>query len=129
MPFWTFGSIEQEPQVQLVRWRVLEASYVDKAAPLTRHLVGANAASGTGRVSSAIQQIDAGARMCLTRSGRAYGLLGESSYDSAADYVWAMWCRINGVVSWVDVTEDAFAADNAEMTVRDIKPSTRRDVQ
>lgn len=105
MPFWTFGSIEEEPQVRLVRWRVLEASYSDKDVPLTRHLVGADAAGGTGRVSSAIQQIDVGARMCLTRSGRAYALLGESHYDSDAEYVWNRWCSLNDVATSTDVTE------------------------
>ena len=129
MPFWTFGTIEEEPEVRLVHWRVLEASYVDHDLSPTRHFVGAVVADRTGRVSSAIEHLDAEARRGLTQSGRAYGLLGEPGYDSAAEYVWSKWCRINGVAAWVDVTEDAFAADNAEMTVRDIKPSTRRDVQ
>lgn len=125
MPFWTFGSIEQEPQVRLVRWRVLEASYVDKAVPLTRHLVGANAASGTGRVSSAIQQIDAGARRCLTRSGRAYGLVGDSRHDSEAEYVWKMWCSLNDVATWTDVTEASIPARDDATAVSDIKSRPR----
>ena len=129
MPFWTFGTIEEEPEVRLVHWRVLEASYVDQDLPPTRHFLGAVVADRTGRVSSAIEQFDPGARRGLTQSGRGYGLFGEPSYDSAAEYVWNMWCRINGVASWIDVTRDAFAADDAETTARDIKTLTGRYVQ
>ena len=125
MPFWTFGSVEEEPQVRLVRWRVLEARYSDRDVPLTRHLVGADATNGTGRVSSAIQQIDAGARRCLTRSGRAYGLVGDSRYDSDAEYVWDMWCGLNGVVTWTDVTEASIPARDDATAVSEIKSCPR----
>ena len=127
MPFWTFGSVEEQPQVRLVRWRVLEASYSDRDLPLTRHLVGADATNGTGRVSSAIQQIDAGARRCLTRSGRAYGLLGESRYDNEAEYVWSMWCSLNDVVTWTDVTEVSIPTCDDDAAVPGIKPVASRE--
>ena len=129
MPFWTFRTIEEELEVSLVHWRLLEASFFDQDLQRTRHFVGTAVAERTGRVSSAIEQFDPGARQGLTQSGRAYGLFGEPSYDSAAEHVWNMWCRINGVANWIDVTRDAFAADDAETTARDIKTLTGRYVQ
>lgn len=108
MPLWTFGTIEEEPAVRLVHWRVLEASYVDQDMPATRHFVGADANDRTGRVSSAIQEVDLGTRRGLSLKGRAYGLLREPSHNSEAEYVWNLWCRINGVATWVDVTKDVF---------------------
>ena len=125
MPFWTFGSVEQEPRVRLVRWRVLEARYSDRDVPMTRHLVGADATNETGRVSSAIQQIDPGARRCLTRSGRAYGLVGDSRHDSEAEYVWSMWCGLNDVVTWTDITEASIPARDDATAVSEIKSCRR----
>lgn len=127
MPFWTFGTIAEEPEVRLVHWRVLEASYVDPDMAATRHFVGADAADRTGRVSSSIQELDAVALRGVTQSGRAYGLLGESRYDSEAEYVWNKWCRINNVATWVDVTKDAFTNPCDAMAVREIKPSATRE--
>lgn len=129
MPVWTFGTIEEEPEVRLVQWRVLEASYVDESLLPTRHFVGACALGGAGRVSSAIEQLDAMAHRGLTQSGRAYELMGEPNHDSEAEYVWNMWCRVNGVASWIDVTRHAFAASSCETTDAKVKPSIRRDVQ
>ena len=118
MPVWTFGTIEAEPEVRLVDWRVLEASYVDQDLPPTRHFVGADATDRTGRVSSAIQELDAGARRGLSLSGRAYGLLREPSHSSEGEYVWNMWCRINGVATWVDVTKDAFPVRDDQKAIQ-----------
>lgn len=126
MPFWTFGTIEDEPDVRLVHWRVLEASYVDPDMAATRHFVGADAADRTGRVSSSIQELDAVALRGVTQSGRAYVLLGESRYDHEAEYVWNKWCRINNVATWVDVTKDAFAATDDETVIQKSMPTTTR---
>lgn len=106
MPLWTFGSVEDEPQVQLVHWRVLEATYADAGEPSTRHFVGADAIDKTGRVGSAIQSIDLASRKGVTRSGRVYELVGAPGRDAEGEYVWGRWCRINLVATWVDVTAE-----------------------
>ena len=129
MPVWTFGTVEADPEVRLVRWRVLGASYIDGALPPTRHFVGACASGGAGRVSFALETLDAGARRGLTHSGRAYELIGVPNRDSGAEQLWNMWCRINGVNTWVDVTRRAFVTFDGEPTDAEVKPSIKRDVQ
>lgn len=104
MPLWTFGSVEQEPSVHLVSWKVVE---IDAG---TRHFVGADALDRTGRVSSAIVQLDLTAKRGVTRSGRVYKLVGEPGHTGDGNYVWTRWCEINGVRSFTDVTQEMLEA-------------------
>jgi hypothetical protein len=106
MQVWTFGTVESEPQVRLSEWRVLEAGYVDRETPRSRHFVGCDSRDGTGRVSSAITSLDVLKRRGSTRRGRIYELVGRSGSSSNAEYVWDMFCRINGVTSTTDVSQE-----------------------
>ena len=110
MPLWTFGTVESEPQVRLSDWRVLEVTYLDGANPRTRHFVGCDHYDGSGRVSSAIASFDVLKRRASTRRGRVYELLGRSGSSSNAEYVWELWCRINAVATFTDVTAELFAS-------------------
>ena len=101
MPIWSVASIQQEPEVVLSSWRIMETPEG------TRHFVGYNENWREGRVSSAIQEFDPVALVGRTRSGRVYKLCGTSGYNSDAEYVWNQWCHINGVPSSVDATERA----------------------
>ena len=109
MPLWTFGTVESEPQVRLSDWTVLEVTYLDDAISRTRHLVGCDHYDGSGRVSSAIASFDALRRRASTKRGRVYELVGRSGSSSNAEYVWGLWCRINGVATFTDVTAELFS--------------------
>ena len=110
MPLWTFGTVESEPQVRLSDWTVREVTYLDDAISRTRHLVGCDHYDGSGRVSSAIASFDVLRRRASTRRGRVYELLGRSGSSANADYVWGLWCRINAVATFTDVTAELLAS-------------------
>lgn len=110
MPVWSIGSVENEPEVRLVRWRVLEASSSPDFPSPTRHFVGCLARDGTGRVCSAVQSIDLSAMRGVTKSGRVYELVGAPGWDAEGEYVWGVWCRINEVASFTDVTKELLEA-------------------
>ena len=110
MPLWTFGPVESEPQVCLSDWTILEVTYLDDSTSLTRHLVGCDHYDGSGRVSSAIASFDVLRRRASSRRGRVYELLGRSGSSANAEYVWGLWCRINGVATFTDVTAELFSS-------------------
>ncbi len=109
MPIWSIASIAMEPEVSLVRWRVLE---IDDG---TRHFVGLNNRDLSGRVSSAIVAFDLAAQRGKTLSDRVYQLVGDPGHADNADYVWQAWCVVNQVKSFTDVTKQVLlgAADGA----------------
>ena len=109
MPLWTFGTVESEPQVRLSEWTLREVRYLDGAISRTHHLVGCDHYDGSGRVSSAIASFDVLSRRASTRRGRVYELRGRSGSSSNAEYVWGLWCRINGVETFTDVTAELFS--------------------
>jgi hypothetical protein len=98
MTMWNVEGIDGEPEVVLIRWRVMETESGD------HHLVGAREDDFTGRVSTAITTFDAARMMAMTRSGRTYQLQGAPGYSADAQYVWEQWCIVNGVQISNDVT-------------------------
>lgn len=78
-------SVDEQPIVVLSSWSVFELPDGD------RHFVGFHAAVSTGRVSSKIVDWDDQEKVGTTRSGRRYQLMGETGYDSDANYVWGAW--------------------------------------
>jgi hypothetical protein len=99
MPIWRIASVSQDPNVSLSSWRILETDEGSK------HFVGSNRLDHTGCVSSAVSAFDPFALRGVTRSGRVYQLIGHSGWDRSAQYVWERWCKVNDVMSYVDVTE------------------------
>lgn len=76
-----------EPSVKLSNWAVYELQ------DGSRHLVGYNTSTRDGRVSSPVASVsDEGC--LLTRSGRAYTLVGPSGWSADGEYVWSRWCAI-----------------------------------
>ena len=69
----------------------------------TQHLVGV--VDGLGRVCSPIQEFDCETMTVTTQSGKLYELVGEPGLDMDAAYVFANWCRMNGVTEVTDVTD------------------------
>lgn len=98
MTMWKVEGIDREPEVVLVRWRVMETESGD------RHLVGAREDDFTGRVSTAITTFDSSRMMAVTRSGRTYQLQGAPGFNADAQYVWERWCIVNGVQISNDVS-------------------------
>ncbi|GAA5176171.1 hypothetical protein GCM10025771_10200 [Niveibacterium umoris] len=100
---WIVGSLEEEPTVILTRWCVYE---IESA---TWHFVGHVGARNRGRVSSAIVTFDPITARGRTQSGRVYHLQGAPGLNTEGAYAWELWCQINVVQSFVDVTEDILA--------------------
>ncbi|WP_322046646.1 hypothetical protein [Paraburkholderia sp. J67] len=109
MPIWNIASVATEPEVSLLRWRVLE---IDDG---TRHFVGLDDRNFTGRVSSAIVAFDLATQRGKTLSNRVYQLVGDPGHADNADYVWQEWCAVNQVKSFSDVTKQLLlgAVDDA----------------
>jgi hypothetical protein len=102
MPIWNVEDVEGEPEIVLVRWRILETESGD------RHLVGTREDDFTGRVSSAITKFDSSRMIATTRSGRIYRLRGAPGYNADSRYVWKHWCSENGVRKFIDVTASVY---------------------
>lgn len=101
MSIWRSRSVGEVPEVVLQAWRVLETGSGE------RHFVGFRPDRGTGRVSSAIAEIDMPNRIGITRSGRRYVLDGPPGAEvEEGDYVWTAWCQVNRVASYRDVTDE-----------------------
>jgi len=96
---WGTGSPARKPRFELGGWAVVET------APGEHHLVGIDLDTGAGQVSSAIVRFDAVTMRCETASGRIY-VLHETEGLSTREawYVWDVWCQVNGIGSWSDVT-------------------------
>ncbi|MEM5371643.1 hypothetical protein V4C53_37225 [Paraburkholderia azotifigens] len=103
MSLWAVDSIASQPQVSIVRWKVLE---IDDG---TRHFVGADERDFSGRVSSAIEIFDRTTMCGRTLSGRVYQLVGGPGRSDDADYVWHHWCVVNEVKTFTDVTPQLLA--------------------
>lgn len=94
----------------LRRWRVIEV--VSQTGERSRHVYGHDVSNDTGRVSSAIKEFDLLAMTAITHSGRNYQLLGAPGNARNGEYAWQNWCRNNGIVSELDVTNEYFNADS-----------------
>jgi hypothetical protein len=106
MTIWKTDPVDLEPEIILVRWRIM------KTAREELHFVGARTDDLTGRVSSAIVELDLSRRVGVTRSGRVYALQGNPGFNVDADYVWSWWCGANQVTAWEDVTNAVLTQSN-----------------
>lgn len=102
MPVWALAPVEQDPEVTLTHWVVLELPNGD------RHLVGFESfgRDGQGRVSSKIVTFDKDKMQAVTRSGRVYKLSGQPGWNADAEYVWNKWKIINSVTDFKNVTSE-----------------------
>lgn len=94
----------------LRRWRVMEV--VSKNGTRSRHVWGHDVANDAGRASSGIKEFNLEAMTATTHSGRIYTLVGVPGNARSGEQAWKNWCRINGVISAVDVTSEYFSVDN-----------------
>ncbi|MGF6859132.1 hypothetical protein [Paraburkholderia sp. CI3] len=101
MTVWNVASIDDRPELELVRWRIMRTNLGDM------HFVGCETLGHNGRVSSTITDFDPAVARGFTRSGRVYLLSGPSGFYPAAQYVWTRWCEVNKVSAFVDISLDA----------------------
>lgn len=84
MSIWGMPSVEDQPTVTLIRWRVLRL----KAQQVSIDLVlGWCMEDGHARMSTPINHHDAAARTLTTKSGRVYVVEGPHDYDEDAQYI------------------------------------------
>jgi hypothetical protein len=106
-------SVEKAPvenkDPSLRRWRVMEVML--KNGTRSRHVWGHDVTNNAGRASTTINGFDSVTMTVVTHSGRIYKLIGLPGRARKGEYAWQHWCRINGVVSEVDVTDEYFDAD------------------
>jgi hypothetical protein len=93
----------------LRRWRVMEV--VLRNGIRSRHVWGHDVTNEAGRASSAIRKFNKEDMTATTHSGRIYQLLGPPGHANQGEYAWQNWCRINGVISESDVTDEYFHID------------------
>jgi hypothetical protein len=99
----------KNPEIR--RWRVMEV--VSKNGKRSRHIWGHDVANDAGRASSGIKEFDMEAMTATTHSGRVYKLVGAPGKARSGEKAWQGWCRINDVVSAIDVTAEYF--DEAQL--------------
>lgn len=121
MSVWPIQSIEERPDVTLVRWSAFEVPLLGAAQPWTRHFVGYSLEDRQGQVSSPVEAFDNVAGTGRTRSGRVYHLHERPGSDSDARYVWARWKSFNGITTERDVTAKVAKELAAQ---RDAAPAT-----
>ncbi len=102
---WKTEPVASQPRLRLASWRIMRTERGEI------HFIGYAVDNHEGRVSTAIQSLDRVARTGVTSSGRLYELIGKPGYDSDADYVWAMWARVNGVKRAEDVTVELLSRE------------------
>ncbi|MEO8000671.1 MAG: hypothetical protein ABI644_02260 [Arenimonas sp.] len=84
MSIWGMPSVQDQPTVTLIRWRVLRL----KAKKLSIDLVlGWCLEHNHARMSTPIMQHDSKARTLATKSGRVYIVEGPHDYDDDAQYI------------------------------------------
>ena len=88
------------------RWRVIEVEKQNGAR--SRHICGHDVTNDRGRASTAIREFDKEAMTAITQRGSNYKLVGIPGNSQPLEIVWRNWCRIHGVVSEVDVTDEYF---------------------
>ncbi len=97
---WAVLGVTDQPVVRLTHWSVSE---IDGGS---RHVMGWNVMDEEGRVSTAIERIDAETATLMTRSGRRYELVGPSGWHVDASWVWSRWCQARGVTRVTDVSAE-----------------------
>jgi hypothetical protein len=102
---WKTQPVASQPRLRLASWRIMRTERGEI------HFIGYAVDNNEGRVSTAIQSLDLAARTGVTSSGRLYELIGKPGYDPDADYVWAMWARVNGVKRAEDVTAEVLSRE------------------
>jgi len=91
------------------RWAVWEVDFAgnkDGGYKGSRHVVGFNAVTGRGRVSTPIKSWDPDTQTAVTMSGSTYILVGRPAADSNDNAEWHLYQTYKKVGFALDVTTD-----------------------
>jgi hypothetical protein len=103
-------NVPNHPQeITLRRWRVMEVEVPDGSR--SHHVWGHDVRNGLGRASSPIVEFNLDAMTAITRSGSNYKLVGLPGNSRLGRSAWRTWCRENGVVAELDVTNEYLNVD------------------
>ena len=102
------GRASDEDSTTLSGWCMYEARLAHTPDVVSRHLVGWAEEAHEGRTSSAVVELDVGARTARTESGRLYRLRGRPGPGGDARHVWNRFVRSNGATDTRDVTDEVF---------------------
>ncbi|EUC16535.1 hypothetical protein PMI06_004869 [Burkholderia sp. BT03] len=103
MPFWSPASVDVEPELSLLSWRVVQTERGE------RHFVGIRADTRHARVSSAIREFDANSMIGICVGRRRYRLIGPPGWTDDCAYLLMAWCLKYDVLSCCDVTSECYA--------------------
>jgi hypothetical protein len=84
MSIWGMPSVENQPTVTLIRWRVLRLKAKNVSIDL---VLGWCLEDGHARMSTPIVDHNAEERTLTTKSGRVYVVEGPRDYDDDAQYI------------------------------------------
>lgn len=84
MSIWGMPSVEDQPIVTLVRWRVLRIKAKKTSIDL---VLGWCIEDGHARMSTPIIEHNSDSRSLTTRSGRVYVVQGDPAYEDDAQYI------------------------------------------
>jgi hypothetical protein len=84
MPIWGLPTIQDQPRVTLIRWRVLRLQAQDISIDI---VLGWCLEDGHARMSTPIIDHDTNANTLVTKSGRVYAVEGPHGYDDDAQYI------------------------------------------
>jgi hypothetical protein len=109
MPIHIPAPVSDEPVAELSPWRVIEVRV--KGTTVTRHFMGFNHVTMSGRVSSPIEEWDPIKHEGVTASGRVYKLKNQPKTGMEIMnmfHIWDKWMEINGIEEgeWADVTQE-----------------------
>lgn len=100
MSVWKVAPVEDQPDVLLVDWAIMELPDGD------RHFAGYEPAYQQGRASSKIVTFDKATMSGVTASGRVYSLLGPPNLSGEGAYVWSRWKDVNDVTEAKNVSDE-----------------------
>jgi hypothetical protein len=100
MPVWSPASVDIEPELSLLSWRVVQTERGE------RHFVGIRPDTTHARVSSAIREFEMDSMIGVSASGRRYRLVGPPGWTDDSAYLLMAWCLTYDVRTCCDVTAE-----------------------
>jgi hypothetical protein len=117
MPLWKPRPVEEQPNLTLIRWRIMLLHDGE------HHFVGRVVENpGEAKVTSELKAFDIATLRGTTATGRVYQLLGPPGHDGDAKYVWERWRRAYQLTDFIDVSDGVYADHLKRRDVTDVDP-------
>ncbi len=92
---------KEMPVIELSDWFVAEVTPGNE-----RLFIGSSLTAGGCGVVFEFVSFDKETKTGITKTGRHYKLVGEPGINGHAMYAFTMWCRINNIESYEDVSDE-----------------------